>query len=135
MCRRRERLKVANRHELHYIGVSSLGAVSQPPGVSINDCKVRPQFRRKGRAPTRVDQPDVEQVAQVRAILVAEGRQLDPHQRLQRKHAERPGLLGLAHVRVRQHFLRPDLLPREDDMDRVALFACGPSRNRSSPAE
>jgi len=70
--------------------------------------------------PPGVEQADVDQVAEVGAVLVANGGQLDPHERLEPEHLEGAGVLGVADVGIGQGLVRADLLVGEDDVHRVA---------------
>lgn len=70
--------------------------------------------------PPGVNQAHVDQITQVRAVLVAEGCQFDPHQGIQRDDAKRAGVLGLADIRIGQGFVRPDLLVSENDTHGIA---------------
>lgn len=67
-----------------------------------------------------VQQADFDQVSQVHPIFVAEGRELDAHQRVEGDYPELPGILGLAHIRVGEQFLWSYFFVREDYVNRFA---------------
>ncbi len=69
--------------------------------------------------PGGVDQADVEQVSKVGPILIAEGGQLDLHQRLQAQDAIRTGGFALGNVRIRKHLAIPDHLSGKKDVNGI----------------
>jgi hypothetical protein len=78
----------------------------------------------KGRGefggPGLVDEADVDEVAEVGAVFVAEGGELDLDEDGEREDAERAHVLGIGGVGIGRGFVRADEFVGEDEVDGVA---------------
>lgn len=95
-------------------------ATPQPSGMSISICKRAASSRRIAGRPGRVDQADLEHVAEMGLVLVAVGRELHPHQRHERQHpvgTERHSVGGIGRG---DRITRPHLFARKDHVNSVA---------------
>ena len=92
------------------------------------------EHRRKRADPRGVNQTDVDQVAEVHAVLVAEGGQFDAHERGEREDPEEAGVFGFVDVRVGEGLLRAYLFAGEDEMDGLARAKVRPVEEDVPPA-
>ncbi len=105
----------------------------KPPIASLTGLAVRglderlqsgPEGRWQRRNPASVDEPDIQQVAQVRAVLIAKRGEFDLHECSQFEHADVAKVAGVLNSGVGQGFPRSDGLVRERKVHAGARAAC-----------
>src|SRR5689334_2481121 len=84
------------------------------------------QLGRESRGPRTVDQPHIDQIPQVYAVLVAERGEFDADQGFKREHLKAIPVLGLGDVRIRNRLVCPYFLLSEDDVHGITRLATGP---------
>ena len=83
------------------------------------------KHRRHSREPRRINQADADEITDMNAVLVAEGRQLDPDQSFKGEDAEMLRLLGLINIGVGQRLGRADLFAGKHEMHGLARLGVG----------
>ena len=87
--------------------------------------EARAKFLPEAGGPRVVNQPDVDQVAEVRPILVTERGELDADECLKLEDAELPRVTRFSNIWVGDRFVRADLLVCEDDMNALPSLGIG----------
>jgi hypothetical protein len=75
--------------------------------------------------PRVINQPDVDQVPKVRAVLVSEGGELDSDQGIQREHAEDTSVFGFGDIRIGKRLPGANKLIGKKHMYRIAWLGIG----------
>src|SRR5687768_18351558 len=98
--------------------MSTFGSVEQA-------LEARAKFLPEAGGPRAVNQPDVDQVAEVRPILVTERGELDADECLKLEDAELSRVPRFGNIRVGDRLVRAHLLVCEDDMNALASLGIG----------
>ncbi len=85
------------------------------------------------RRPARVDQTDIQQIAQVRTVLVSKRRQFNADQGGQRQNTKTVGYFRFGDIGVGQRLMRTDFFTGEDNMNGIPRFRLGAVEKKVHP--
>ena len=121
----RRRNSVVGAASVAYSAGSSNDIMS-PLGVIEHRLQSLTQRRRDARNPTFIDESDSDQIANVYAILVAEGGQFHPHECIERCQTKVRRDFRLFDTGARKLVVQPHSLVGEYDVNRVSRLGVGP---------